>query len=165
MTAWLRQSIHRSFPGFLFPLYRRAYCSHSTRVKRLVVESDLNLRHVSKLFTSNLAVTLGPIYIVLGLPWWLRQYRICLLCRRPEFDPWVGKIPWRREWLPTPVFLPGESHGQGSRVGYSPWDGRVRHNCATNTFIFFHILYPGISFLICKRDTPTVLLSKDCRNN
>ena len=41
-------------------------------------------------------------------------------CRRYMFDPWVGKIPWRRKWLPTPVFLPGESHGQRSLVGYSP---------------------------------------------
>ena len=41
---------------------------------------------------------------------------------RPGFDPWVGKIPWRRAWQPTPVFLPGESHGQRSLVGYSPWD-------------------------------------------
>ena len=38
------------------------------------------------------------------------------------FDPWVGKIPWRREWLPTPVFLPGESHAQRSLLGYSPWN-------------------------------------------
>ena len=38
-------------------------------------------------------------------------------CRRCEFDPWVGKIPWRRKWQPTPVFLPGESHGQRSLVG------------------------------------------------
>ena len=37
------------------------------------------------------------------------------------FDPLVGKIPWRREWLPIPVFLPGESHGQRGLVGYSPW--------------------------------------------
>ena len=37
------------------------------------------------------------------------------------FNPWVGKIPWRRKWQPTPVFLPGESHGQRSLVGYSPW--------------------------------------------
>ena len=44
-----------------------------------------------------------------------------LQCRKPGFDPWVGKIPWRRGWLPTPVFLPGESHGQRSLVGYSPW--------------------------------------------
>ena len=36
------------------------------------------------------------------------------------FDPWVGKIPWRRVWQPTAVFLPGESHGQGSLVGSSP---------------------------------------------
>ena len=35
---------------------------------------------------------------------------------------WVGKIPWRRVWPPTPVFLPGESHGQSSLMGYSPWD-------------------------------------------
>ena len=42
-------------------------------------------------------------------------------CRRPEFNPWVGKIPWRRAWQHTPAFLPGESHGQRSLVGYSPW--------------------------------------------
>ena len=39
--------------------------------------------------------------------------------RETQFDPWVGKIPWRRKWQPTPVFLPGESHGQRSLVGYS----------------------------------------------
>ena len=42
-------------------------------------------------------------------------------CRRSEFDPWVGKIPWRRAWQHTPVSLPGESYGQRSLVGYSPW--------------------------------------------
>ena len=36
------------------------------------------------------------------------------------FDPWVGKIPWRREWQPDLVFLPGESHGQRSLAGCSP---------------------------------------------
>ena len=36
-------------------------------------------------------------------------------------DPWVGRIPWRKEWLPTPVFWPGEFHGQKSLAGYSPW--------------------------------------------
>ena len=40
------------------------------------------------------------------------------------FDPWVGKIPWRRKWQPTPVFLPGKFHGQRSLAGYSPWDHR-----------------------------------------
>ena len=40
--------------------------------------------------------------------------------RRCSFDLWVGKIPWKRERQPTPIFLPGESHGQRSLVGYSP---------------------------------------------
>ena len=42
-------------------------------------------------------------------------------CRRLGFDPWVGKIPWRRVRQPTPVFLPGEPHGQRGLGGYSPW--------------------------------------------
>ena len=41
--------------------------------------------------------------------------------KRHRFNPWVGEIPWRREWQPTPVFLPGEFHRQRSLVGYSPW--------------------------------------------
>ena len=41
--------------------------------------------------------------------------------KRSEFDPWVRKIPWQRKWQPTPRFLRGKSHGQGSLAGYSPW--------------------------------------------
>ena len=41
--------------------------------------------------------------------------------KRCGFDPWVRKIPWRKKWQPTPVFLPGESHGERSLAGYSPW--------------------------------------------
>ena len=40
---------------------------------------------------------------------------------RCRFCPWVWKIPWRREWQPTPVFLPGKSHRPRSLVGYSAW--------------------------------------------
>ena len=40
---------------------------------------------------------------------------------RPRFDPWVRKIPWGRNWQPTPIFLPEESHGQRSLAGCSPW--------------------------------------------
>ena len=47
---------------------------------------------------------------------------------KPGFDPWAGKIPWKREQLPTPVFWPGESHGQRSLAGYSPWGCRVGHD-------------------------------------
>ena len=43
-----------------------------------------------------------------------------------RFNPWVGKIPWSRKWQPTPVFLPGEFHGQRSLVGYSPWVAKSR---------------------------------------
>ena len=52
----------------------------------------------------------------MGLPWWLSWWRIHLPCERPGFSPWVGKIPWRRKWQPTPVFWPREFHGL-----YSPW--------------------------------------------
>ena len=51
------------------------------------------------------------------------------------FDPWAGKIPWRREWLPTPVFLPGEFHGEVSLVGYSPW-GRKESDMTDSHFTF-----------------------------
>ena len=47
--------------------------------------------------------------------------RIHLQCSRPGFDPWVGKVPWRWKWLPTPVFWLQEFHGQGSLAGYCPW--------------------------------------------
>ena len=57
----------------------------------------------------------------------------------PRFDPWVGKIPWRREWQPTPVFLPGESHGQKSLAGYSPW-GRKESDMAERLTLPFSAL-------------------------
>ena len=56
------------------------------------------------------------------LPCWLRRESVCLQYGRPGFDPWVRKIHWRKEWQPTPVLLPGESHGGRTLVGYSPWD-------------------------------------------
>ena len=47
--------------------------------------------------------------------------RQCRRYRRCGFDPSIKKIPWSKKWQPTPVFLPGKSHGQGGLVGYSPW--------------------------------------------
>ena len=41
--------------------------------------------------------------------------------QRHRFDPWVGKIPWKRKWQPSPVFLPGKSHGPRSLGGYNLW--------------------------------------------
>ena len=66
-----------------------------------------------------------------GLPWWFSWSRICLQCRRPGFDRWVGKMPWRREWLPTPVSWPGEFYGVYSPQGSQ----RVGHNWVTFSFI------------------------------
>ena len=58
-------------------------------------------------------------------------------CGRPGFPPWVGKIPWRKAWQPTPVLLPGESHGQRSLVGHSPWGCKeLGDNQAADTNIF-----------------------------
>ena len=59
-----------------------------------------------------------------GLPRWLRGKESSCQCRkgrRHGFNPWVRKILWRREWQSTPVFLPGESHGQRSLVSHSLW--------------------------------------------
>ena len=59
----------------------------------------------------------------------------CLQCRRPRFHPWVRKIPWRRKWQPTPVFLPGECYGQRSLAGYSSWG---RKELDTTEWITLH---------------------------
>ena len=58
-----------------------------------------------------------------GLPRWLGGEESTCQCRRCRFNPWVGKVSWRRKWLPTPVFLPGKSHGQRSLAGNSPQGG------------------------------------------
>ena len=68
---------------------------------------------------------LSPSMINLGLPRWLSGTESVCQCRRFRrcgFSPWVGKISWRRKWQSTPVFLPGEFHGQRSLAVYSPWD-------------------------------------------
>ena len=56
-----------------------------------------------------------------GLPWLFSGKEPACQCRRCGFNPWVGKIPWRRKWQPAPVFLPGKSHRQRSLAGCSPW--------------------------------------------
>ena len=56
-----------------------------------------------------------------GLPRWLSGKESTCQCRRLGFHPWVGKIPWRRKWQPTSVFLPGKSHRKKSLAVYSPW--------------------------------------------
>ena len=74
----------------------------------------------------------------MGLPWWLRGQNICLLCRRPRFDPCVRKIHWRRKWQPTPVLLPGKSLGWRSLIGYSPWCHKESDTTERLDFHFQH---------------------------
>ena len=97
-----------------------------------------------------------------GLPWWLSSKESPLQCRNCSFDSWVGKIPWRRAWQPTPVFLPGESHRQRSlglqsigsqRVGidWNNWNNSAhtpKLNCSLSfsspiTLRRFRLLWPS----------------------
>ena len=72
-----------------------------------------------------------------------QKVRIHLQCRRPGFNPWVGNIPWRRVWLPSPIFLPGESRGQRSLVGYSPWGCKESDTTEWLTLSFLNSLRNG----------------------
>ena len=94
------------------------------------------------------SVVFGVIFLLL-----MCIYRIYLQCRRPWLKPWVRKIPWRRKWQSTPLFLLGESHGQRSLAGYSPCHCRVGYDWATNT---------QCSFWVCC--THEVLISYLCMN-
>ena len=83
---------------------------------------------------------------------------ICLQCRcSTGFNPWVEKIPWRREWLPTPVFLPGEFYGEGSLVGYSPRGSQKLDTTKpfTHTHTHIHTKWEGFSTrkkdAVCRR--------------
>ena len=82
----------------------------------LVMCSSLPIKH----WVSKTSVFLTPIILLRDFPCGSagkkKKKKICLQCGRPQFDPWVGKISWRRERLSTPVFWPGEFHGL-----YSPW--------------------------------------------
>ena len=89
-----------------------------------------------------------------GLLWWLRGKGSACQCRRRGFNPWAWKIPWRRKWLPTPVFLPRQSHGRRSLAGFSPWRcKRVKHDLVTKQqqtieqFLFIQQIF--IAYLVC----------------
>ena len=94
---------------------------------------------------SDLAASAAAVFQ--GLPWWLRWERICLKYERPGFYPWIRKILWRREWQPTPVFLPGESHGQRSLSGYSPWG--CKESDTTEQLTFHYIICISSTSRMC----------------
>ena len=82
----------------------------------MLVQTTLNLE---KLIQTTLSVRLKPYPLPRLMVAQVVNY--LLQCKRPGFDPWVRKIPWRRARLPTPVFLPAESYVARSLAGYSPW--------------------------------------------
>ena len=70
-------------------------------------------------FTSGIYILRGMLINWRLLKWHSGKESACQ-CGRHRFNPWVWKIPWRRKWQPTPVFLPGKFHEQRNLVGYSP---------------------------------------------
>ena len=94
------------------------------------------------------------MYVYVHIPrlsrWLCGKESVCQ-CRRHKrcrFDPWIRKIPWRRKWQPTPVFLPGKFHGQRSLAGYSPWSHKesdmaeqLNSHTHTHTHTHTHVLY------------------------
>ena len=103
--------------------------------------------------------------VCMGLPQCLSGKESTCQCRRQEFDPWVGKISWRRKWQPTLVFLPGKSHEQRSLTGYSPWGGkRVRHDLVTKQWHIV-ILYIDAYMTICNKMSLVIITYSLCLIN
>ena len=121
--------------------YGKGYCSWGSRGKNIKVVCHSLLQNTSQLWCWRR---------LLRVPWKARRPNQCILKEiNPEYsleglmlklklqyfghliETWVRALgqedPWRREWLPTPVFLPEASHGQKSLAGYSPWGRRVGH--------------------------------------
>ena len=110
--------------------------------------SDIHIssleKNLPRSFVHFLKIDFSQQFQVHKLSWWLRQKSVCPQCRRPRFNR-VRKVSWRRKWQPTPVFLPGKSHGWRSLVGYSPWGRKELDKLSNFTFTFilgilaFHI--------------------------
>ena len=88
------------------------------------------------------------------LPRWHSGKESACQCRRPKrcvFNPWVGKIPWRRKWQPALVFLPGKSHRQRNLVGYSPRGSKesTRLSDFTFTLTYTYTSYYVLGILKC----------------
>ena len=114
----------------------------------------------SSLLTSDLKMYLACSQLLLNIFWinWLPRWfsskeSACQSWRhrRCRFSPWVRKIPWRRKWQPSAVFLPGESHGQRILAGYRPWDQKESNT--TEWLTLPHSRYQGwrYRFSCCSR--------------
>ena len=77
----------------------------------------------------------------------------CRRCKRHRFNPWVRKIPWSWKWQPTPVFLPGESPGQRSLVGYSS-RGRRKSDMTEHAHLLQRVQLRGCGVWVCRLECP-----------
>ena len=91
---------------------------------------------------------------VYGIPRWLSGKEYACQCRRHKrrgFDPWLGKIPWRRKWQLAPVFLPERSHRQRSLMGYSPWS-RKESDMTEHRHVYVYVytyIYVPMYLYVC----------------
>ena len=76
--------------------------------------------------------------------------------RRYGFNPWIGNIPWRRKWKPTPLFLPGKSHEQRTLVVYSPWQHKAQRGLST-WYIYKNI---SVQFSLVAQSCPLFATSR-----
>ena len=90
----------------------------TTELTFLSTIADSSLFFISKSWDTFNMKYYNKLYLLFRLSWWLRWCRNRLPCRRLGFNSWVRKIPWRRAWQPTPIFLPGKFHGKRSLPGY-----------------------------------------------
>ena len=109
--------------------------------------------HISR---SGIAGSYGSIFLFFkespyyfpGFSRWLSGKESACQCRKFGSNLWMEKILWRREWQPTPEFLPGKSHGQRRLAVYSPWScKRVRHNWVTEHPCLYTVLHSGCTNL------------------
>ena len=123
---WIRSPMERGmsfigcsppFSGRLWERTLSTYCLLSSLCSYFLLITLPVSVHLLKLITDVNYKIIGWM----GFPGGASGKESACQCRRLGFDPWFRKIPWRRAWQPTPVFLPGESHGQRSLVGYNPW--------------------------------------------
>ena len=128
--------------GVPIPSIRRTQVNHRDNSKSLSAHEGVRVLYIKK-FTNQPLSTASPG----GLPWRLRWSSVCLQCGRAGFDSWVGKILWRRKWQPTPVLLPGKSHGWRNLVGYSPQGRKESSTTEGLHFYCFPMYLPFYNFL------------------
>ena len=106
---------------------RRTACNYKTELGLLIII----------LLVPNTLASLE--YVYMGFPGGSDGKESACKCRKPGFDPWVGKIPWRRQWLPTPYSCLENSMDRGARQAMSMGSQRVRYDWTTNTHTHTHI--------------------------